>query len=81
VVRNQRRRRTMRVERGRFTASSRLPSLLLPCSHCGHRTEITTVAAAHTALGVEAMDLEDVTHGCPHCGMTVTRTVRRLYRA
>ena len=27
-------------------APSHLPSLLLPCSHCGHRMEITAVAPA-----------------------------------
>ena len=66
----------MRAERDRLPASSRLPSLLLPCSHCGHRMVITTVAAVPAAFGIDADDLEDVTHGCLQCGMTVTRTMR-----
>jgi hypothetical protein len=38
--------------------------------------EITTVASVPGAFGVETIDLEDVTHGCLQCGMTVTRTMR-----
>jgi len=43
--------------------------------------EIATVEAAATVAGVETIDLDDVTHGCLQCGTTVTRTMRRLYRA
>src|SRR5215470_9773677 len=56
---------------------SYLPSFLLPCPHCGHRMAITAVTPARF-VGVEANDLEDITHGCVQCGTTLTRTVRPL---
>jgi predicted RNA-binding Zn-ribbon protein involved in translation (DUF1610 family) len=61
-------------------APSLLPSFLLPCPHCGHRMAITAVAPARYANGVEANGLEDVTHSCPQCGTTLTRTTRPLSR-
>jgi len=38
---------------------------------------ITAVTPARF-VGVEANDLEDITHGCVQCGTTLTRTVRLL---
>jgi|HubBroStandDraft_4_1064222.scaffolds.fasta_scaffold2893653_1 endogenous inhibitor of DNA gyrase (YacG/DUF329 family) len=55
---------------------SRLPTFLLPCPHCGQHMAITAVAPARLDGGGEANHLEDVTHGCPQCGTTLTRTVR-----
>jgi predicted RNA-binding Zn-ribbon protein involved in translation (DUF1610 family) len=59
-------------------APSHLPTFLLPCPHCGQRMAITAVAPAQFDAGMEPNDLEDVTHGCPQCGTTLTRTVRPL---
>jgi predicted RNA-binding Zn-ribbon protein involved in translation (DUF1610 family) len=58
-----------------------LPSLFLPCPHCGHRMAITAVDPAPLANGVASNDLEDVTHGCVQCGTTLTRTMRSTSRA
>jgi hypothetical protein len=58
--------------------SSGLPSLLLPCTLCGHRMEITAVTPLRFTDGVESDDLEDVTHSCVQCGATLIRTVRQL---
>jgi predicted RNA-binding Zn-ribbon protein involved in translation (DUF1610 family) len=55
-------------------APSRLPSLLIPCPHCGHRMLIVTVEPA----GDAARDLQDVTHSCVQCGTRLTRTIRSL---
>jgi phage terminase large subunit GpA-like protein len=57
-------------------ASSGLRSFLLPCPHCGHRMAITAIAPARLANGAESNDVQDVTHGCAHCGTTLIRTVR-----
>jgi predicted RNA-binding Zn-ribbon protein involved in translation (DUF1610 family) len=62
-------------------APSRLPSLLLPCPHCGHRMVITAVEPALFAHGATANDLQDVTHGCEQCGTELTRTIRPLASA
>jgi DNA-directed RNA polymerase subunit RPC12/RpoP len=62
-------------------APSHLPSLFLPCPHCGHRMAITAVDPAPLANGVASNDLEDVTHGCVQCGTTLTRTMRSTSRA
>jgi predicted RNA-binding Zn-ribbon protein involved in translation (DUF1610 family) len=59
-------------------APSRLPSLLLPCPHCGHRMVITAVEPALLANGADDDDLQDVTHSCVQCGTALTRTVRSL---
>ena len=59
-------------------SSSRLPSFLLPCPHCGHRMAITSVTPSRYANGVESNDLEDVTHTCVQCGTMLTRTIRPL---
>jgi hypothetical protein len=59
-------------------ASSRLPSFILPCPHCGHGMAITAVTPARFASGVESNDLEDVTHTCVQCGTTLIRTIRPL---
>jgi predicted RNA-binding Zn-ribbon protein involved in translation (DUF1610 family) len=59
-------------------APSRLPSLLLPCPHCGHRMVITAVEPALSADGATANDLQDVTHSCEQCGTELTRMVRPL---
>jgi hypothetical protein len=62
-------------------APSRLPSLLLPCPHCGHRMVITAVEPASLADGATAADLQDVTHGCEQCGTELTRIIRPLASA
>jgi hypothetical protein len=49
-------------------APSRLPSLLLPCPHCGSRMVITAVEPALLADGATANDLRDVTHGSDQSG-------------
>ena len=59
-------------------SSSRLPSFLLPCTHCGHRMVVTAVTPLRVADGVESDDLEDVTHSCVQCGATLIRTVRHF---
>jgi hypothetical protein len=38
--------------------------------------EIATIVAVPAAFGIDADDLEDVTHGCQQCGTSVTRTMR-----
>ena len=53
---------------------SHLPSILLPCSHCGSRTTITAVAPARLASGAASNDLEDVTHTCVQCGTVLIST-------
>jgi hypothetical protein len=53
---------------------SGLPSLMLPCSHCGHRMEITAVAPALYANGTASNDLEDITHTCVQCGTMLIST-------
>jgi hypothetical protein len=62
-------------------APSLLPSLLLPCSHCGHRMEITAVAPALYANGTASNDLEDITHTCVGCGATLISTRRPPFSA
>jgi hypothetical protein len=62
-------------------APSCLPSLFLPCPHCGHRMVITAVAPAFLPDGVTANDLQDVTHGCDQCGTKLTRIIRPLASA
>lgn len=57
-------------------APSRLPSLLLPCPHCGHRMVIAAVEPALLANGAAANDLQDVTHSCVRCGTRLTRAIR-----
>ena len=59
-------------------APSRLPTFLLPCPHCGRRMAITAVEPAQADGGTQSNALEDVTHACPQCGTTLTRTVRPL---
>jgi hypothetical protein len=56
---------------------SRLPSMLLPCLHCGNRMVITASAPALYENGISANDLEDMTHTCVQCGMTLISTRRR----
>jgi hypothetical protein len=55
-------------------APSHLPTFLLPCSHCGHRMEITAVAPALYANGAVSNELEDITHTCVQCGATLIST-------
>jgi hypothetical protein len=62
-------------------APSHLPSLLLPCSYCGHRMEITAVAPALYANGAASNDLEDITHTCVQCGATLISTRRPPFSA
>jgi hypothetical protein len=57
-------------------AQSHLPSLLLPCPHCGHRMAITAAAPALNPSGAESNDLEDITHSCVQCGTTLISTRR-----
>jgi hypothetical protein len=52
---------------------SRLPSLLVPCPLCVHRMVITAVEPALLADRAASSDLEDITHCCAQCGMTITR--------
>ncbi len=59
-------------------APSRLPSLFLPCPHCGHRMVIATVEPARLANGTPSNDLQEVTHGCVQCGTRLSRTIRPL---
>jgi hypothetical protein len=58
--------------------ASRLPSFLLPCSHCGHRLAITAITPALLENGFRSDDLEDITHTCVQCGTMVMRTIRTL---
>jgi endogenous inhibitor of DNA gyrase (YacG/DUF329 family) len=60
----------------RDVTPSGLPSLMLPCPHCGHRMEITGISPARLANGGASNDLEDITHGCVQCGTTLIRTRR-----
>jgi hypothetical protein len=53
---------------------SHLPSIFLPCSHCGSRMTITAVAPARLANGAISNDLEDVTHTCVQCGTVLIST-------
>jgi hypothetical protein len=62
-------------------APSCLPSLFLPCPHCGHRMVITAVEPAFLPDGATANDLQDVTHGCEQCGTELTRIMRPLASA
>jgi hypothetical protein len=63
-------------------APLRLPSLLLPCPHCGHRMAITVIEPSPPlGYGTASSDLEDITHGCAQCGTTLTRTTRSHRRA
>jgi hypothetical protein len=55
---------------------SGLPSLLLPCTHCGHRMMFASVEPARLGSGVASNDLEDITHHCVQCGTAVVRTMR-----
>jgi hypothetical protein len=41
----------------KISSPSHLPSILLPCSHCGSRTTITAVAPARLASGAASNDL------------------------
>jgi hypothetical protein len=56
---------------------SHLPSMLLPCLCCGSRMAITASAPAPYGNGARSNDLEDITHGCVQCGMTLISTRRR----
>jgi hypothetical protein len=56
--------------------SSRLPSFLLPCQHCGHRMAITAVTPALLENGFGSDDLGGHHHTCVQCGTTVIRTIR-----
>jgi hypothetical protein len=58
--------------------ASRLPSFLLPCTHCGHRMVITAVTRLPLLGAVGSEDLDDVTHSCVACGATLIRTVRHF---
>jgi hypothetical protein len=62
-------------------APSCLPSLFLPCPHCGHRMVITAVEPAFLPDGATANDLQDVTHGCEQCGTELSRIMRPLASA
>jgi hypothetical protein len=56
---------------------SHLPSMLLPCLYCGNRMAITASAPALYENGTGSNDLEDITHTCVQCGMTLISTRRR----
>jgi hypothetical protein len=56
---------------------SHLPSMLLPCLFCGNRMAITASAPALYQNGAGSNDLEDITHACVQCGMTLISTRRR----
>jgi hypothetical protein len=55
---------------------SGLPSLLLPCTHCGHTMVFESVVPAQLGSGAASNDLEDITHHCGQCGTTLVRTMR-----
>jgi hypothetical protein len=55
---------------------SGLPSLLLPCTHCGHRMIFGSVEPARLGSGAASNDLEDITYYCVQCGTTLVRTMR-----
>jgi predicted RNA-binding Zn-ribbon protein involved in translation (DUF1610 family) len=55
---------------------SGLPSLMLPCTQCGHRMVLVSVEPARLGNGAASNDLEDVTHSCVQCGTTLIRTMR-----
>jgi hypothetical protein len=50
--------------------TSYLPSFLIPCPYCGGRMTVISISST-----MFAADLEDITHGCKHCGTELTRTV------
>ena len=50
--------------------TSYLPSFLIPCPYCSGRMTVTSIKPT-----MFAADLEDITHGCKHCGTELTRTV------
>jgi hypothetical protein len=54
---------------------SGLPSLLLPCTHCGHRMIFGSVEPSRLGSGAASNDLEDITHHCVQCGTTLVRTM------
>jgi len=62
-------------------APSHLPSLILPCPHCGQRMAITNIEPAPLAYGAACGDLEDITHTCAQCSTTLIRTMRSHRRA
>ncbi|HEY6259020.1 MAG TPA: hypothetical protein VIY51_24855 [Xanthobacteraceae bacterium] len=53
-------------------ASSRLPSLIMPCPVCTGRLVFQTVTPTKPAS-----DLEDHVHACERCGTQVIRTTLR----
>ncbi len=61
------------------SAPSALPSLIIPCPRCGGRLTTTSVRPlpfAAEPVGLEdAAGLEDIAHGCTHCGTELIRTV------
>jgi len=62
-------------------APSHLPSLILPCPHCGQRMVITNIERAPHAYGAASSELEDITHSCAQCGTTLIRTMLSHRRA
>jgi hypothetical protein len=61
----------MAVKSIQTTASSSLPSFLLPCPRCGYRMKISAVALLRDQGG----DLKGVTHSCAYCGTTLKCTI------
>jgi hypothetical protein len=53
---------------------SHLPSILLPCLHCGNRLAITAVTSARVGNGAASNNLEDVTYTCVQCGTMLIST-------
>jgi DNA-directed RNA polymerase subunit RPC12/RpoP len=57
---------------------SGLPSLMLPCTQCGHRMIFTSVEPSRLGSGAASNDLEDITYSCVQCGTTLTARRVRL---
>jgi hypothetical protein len=59
--------------RHQIAPPSHLPTMMLPCPHCGKWMTIMSIEA-------DAIDgeLENIAHGCVRCGTELIRTVRRL---
>jgi hypothetical protein len=58
--------------RPRGTASS-LPSLIIPCPHCGGR--MMAAAVKPRAVAADSSGVKDIAHGCERCGTELIRSV------
>jgi DNA-directed RNA polymerase subunit RPC12/RpoP len=55
---------------------SGLPSLMLPCTQCGHKMMFAARQPARLANGAASNDLEDAIYRCEQCSTTLIRTMR-----